>query len=195
MHGVDWNSLISAVIGGLITGVFTLWAVDKTHKNDLIKDDQQEKLLIRGFIQSIKTEIETLWDVYQEGVGKNLEVLASGEPFLRHYPLTQQEYFTIYEGNSNLVGRVKNEELRKLIVETYTKARGLIDSYRLNNEMLHKLDEIDSTIVQSGSLNLSNRRTIQIKGLIDYAPKILKEHNQTKESKNNLIRIIREERY
>ena len=193
-RAIDWNSVISAVTGGLIAGAFSLWAVDKAHKNDLTKEEQQERLLIKGFIQSVQTEIETLWETYQEGVGKELEGLVENQALLHFYPLTQQDYFTIYSGSSYLVGRVKNERLRKSIVETYTKARGLIDAYRLNNDMVRKYEELNLIKQQSGSSNLNDMIMLQIRVLVEYAPKILDQHNQTKKSMENLFSILKEEK-
>jgi len=192
LNAVDWNSLISAVIGGVITGGFSLWAVDKAHKNDLMKEEQQEKLLIKGFVQSIKTEVQTLWDRYQEGIGNDLEALPQGQPLLAFYPVTQ-DYFTIYNGSSFLVGRIKNERLRNAIVKVYTQARGLIDSYRLNNDLIRELQNLDSLNTQVGGGVFIPRINAHRQGLLNYAPVLRELHQKVKESVENLLSILKDE--
>jgi hypothetical protein len=189
---LDWNSLLSAVIGGFIAGAFSLWAVDKAYKNDLNKGRQQDEELVRGFVFSVKTEIEILWERYHAGAGEQIDALEKGKPLLMYYPVTQ-EYFTIYNNSSFLVGRIKSDKLRKAIVAAYTNARSLIDNYRLNNDMVHKLEGLILTRQQSGSPNLTDAINAQIKGLTDYAPKIVEQHNRTKEVVQELQSILKEQ--
>src|SRR5260370_39685206 len=60
-----------------------------------------------------------------------------GQPFMTIFPV-DFDYFAIFNSNAFLIGRVDNVELRRLIVQTYTHAKGLVDSYRFNNSMLEK---------------------------------------------------------
>jgi hypothetical protein len=48
------------------------------------------------------------------------------------------DYFAIFNSNAILIGRINNVELRRLIVQTCTHAKGLVDSYRLNNALQEK---------------------------------------------------------
>ena len=83
--------------------------------------------MLLGILQAIHDEIETLWDNYMDGIGHHTEALADGQPLNIYYPVTQ-EYFTVYNTNAFFIGRIRDHDLRKLIVSTYSKARGLIDS-------------------------------------------------------------------
>jgi hypothetical protein len=78
-------------------------------------------------------------------------------------------------------------------VAAYTNARSLIDNYRLNNDMVHKLEGLILTRQQSGSPNLTDAINAQIKGLTDYAPKIVEQHNRTKEVVQELQSILKEQ--
>lgn len=183
---VDWSSFSSALIGGFLTLLGSLWAVDKTHKNDLEREEKQEEILINGFIQSIQTEIEILWKIYYERMGTQIESLKQGDALLYYYPI-MQEYFTIYNGSSFLVGRIKNEHLRNSIVESYGKARGLIDCFRFNNEMIHKYENLDLMKKQAMSPIYNDHIKMQMRSLVDYAPEIIKAHNETKASIQNFF--------
>lgn len=87
---------LAALLGGIVTGGFALLAVQWSHKNDLKKQSKIEEDTLQGFYQAILTEIETLWQRYQETAGYMVDSLKSGEPFLAYYPVTK-EYFVIYK--------------------------------------------------------------------------------------------------
>jgi hypothetical protein len=87
-----WQTLIvtlaGALVGGGLTGFFTLRAADKSHKDSLELQKQNQKKLIKGFLQAVHDEIETLWDTYQTGIGVQLEALQEGYALLVYYPVT-----------------------------------------------------------------------------------------------------------
>jgi len=120
-----------AIIGGLITGYFALKTTKKAHENQLEQVTQNEKKLIQGLLQAIHDEVETVFERYQENMGAKLESLKDGEALLLYYPLVS-DFFTVYNGNSFLLGRIPDNDLRKQIIKTYTLAKGMVDSYRLN---------------------------------------------------------------
>ena len=131
---VDWitvgSAIGGAVIGGLLTGYFALRSTDKSFKNQQQHADDNEKKVIRGLLQAIHDEVETIWDRYQETMGAQLETLKEGEALLFYYPLVS-DFFTVYNGNSFLIGRIPNNDLRRQIIKTYTLAKGMVDSFRL----------------------------------------------------------------
>ncbi len=59
-----------------------------------------------------------------------------------YYPLTQ-DYFTVYQSNAHLIGEIQNEDLRGLIILTYSAAKGVVDSYRYNNHIVEKHEHWD----------------------------------------------------
>ena len=127
----DWSTFGSAItgalLGGLITGWFALRSTDKAYKNQLKQACENEDKLIKGVLQAIHDEVETVFERYQETMGAGLESLKEGEPLLMYYPLVS-DYFTVYNGNSFLIGRIPDNDLRKQIIKTYTLAKGMIDS-------------------------------------------------------------------
>ncbi len=190
LSSIDWEFLISAVVGGLIAGACVLTAVIIQHNNELALAARKEEALIRGFIYSAITEIQVLWEAYQIGAGKKLEVLEKGKPFLQLYPITQ-DYFSVYGANAFLVGRIPDPKLRKAIVETYTRARWLIDSYQRNNDMVQRLHHLDLMRQDSENPGLIHMIWTQEQELIKYAPRLLELHRQTKISIEHLFLIVR----
>ena len=72
-------------------------------------------------------------------MGARVESLKEGEPLLVYYPLVS-DFFTVYNGNSFLIGRIPYNDLRKQIIKTYTLAKGMADSFRMNNDLNQKFE-------------------------------------------------------
>lgn len=181
--------LISAFIGAIIGGLFSLGGVWLAHKNDLKKEQEREKLLLKGFLLSIRDEIETLWDRYMWGIGEVLEKLPEKSPLLYFYPLTQS-YFTVYDDNSSLIGKIEDNDLRKLIIITYAKAKGLVDGYRFNNEMVQKYENLNFLYQQTNNPTIGSQAKAALAGLVEYADGIKKQHLEIKNSVAELLRKL-----
>lgn len=189
---MDLDILISTGVGALVGSVLTLVATLISHYLQCSNQKKKENALIHGFLQSIHAEIETLWDVYQDGMGNHIEVLEDGQPLNYYYPITQ-EYFAVYATNAILIGKVKDHDLRKNIISTYTKAKGLIDSYRMNNDLVHKYEqsywrfhETDATIHKA---NMKAHH----QSLVKYAKELKETHHAVKGKVQDLLRELKKE--
>lgn len=58
------TGLVAAIIGGAITGYFSIIQVNKAHKNDLEIKELEEENLIDGVKQGIYQEVKILWDLF-----------------------------------------------------------------------------------------------------------------------------------
>ena len=159
-------------------------------KKEILRLKHQEDLLIRSLLQSIHDEIETLWETYQEGMGVYVESLQENRPLLRIYPVIQ-DYFTVYHGNAFLIGKIKDNDLRKHIIVTYTQAKSLIDSYRTNNEMVQKYDQLFFLHRQTNNPTILEHLNAQYSVLVEYAKGIKAQHNRVKDSITVLLRMLR----
>lgn len=184
---IDWNSICSALIGGLIAGLFSLIAVWQSAKKDLEKRLNEEKEVLKSFLLSIRDEVDTIWTRYMEGMGERVENLPEKTAFLLYYPASQN-YFVTYDENSSLIGRVKDDKLRKLIIVTYTKAKGLLDSYKMNNEMVQKYENFILLFQQTNNAIFKAWADAALGGLIIYADGIKRQHN---EIKSNVIELLK----
>lgn len=181
---------IGAIIGGLIAGYFALRATKKSHENQQALSAQNDDLAMAGYLQAVHDEIETVFDRYQESMGVKLEALGDGEALAYYYPLVS-DFFTVYSGNSNLIGRVKSNDLRKQIIVTYTLARGIIDSYRLNNDLVSKW-EFSEKLFSELQLEVHKDQAIaHYASLIDYAKELKNLHALLKSEVLGLLRQLR----
>lgn len=132
-NDIDFNSLISALFGASFTLFAVFIAEFFTRKRQ--KDDNKKQII--NFLNSICAELNTLWKLYYENAGQNLEECSDTEAYTFVF-IVNQDYFTIYRNNSHIIGQIDNEELRSCIIRAYAKAKSLIDTYQLNNSMLEK---------------------------------------------------------
>ena len=183
-------AIAGAIIGGAVTGFFTLRATKQEHRNTVSLQQQKEKEVIAGLLQAIHDEVETIWDRYQEGIGIHLEALPENQPLLMYYAVVQ-DYFTIYNSNAFLIGRIEDHDLRKEVVSLYTAAKGLVDSYRLNNDLLQKFEYWDALFQESEKEVHKNMALSHYGSLTNYTKAIRKQHDLLKDKVSKLLRTLR----
>lgn len=128
-----WESITNLVSAFLGAGIIVWWDRRKQ------KVERLERL--RSLLVSIRTELDTLWNRYNTGIGMQIEKIKEGEIFNNVY-LASEEYFTIYNSSASLIGQLSDNNLVILIVSIYTKAKGFVDVFRINNAMLSRRDNL-----------------------------------------------------
>jgi len=179
-----------AIVGGVITGYFTLRGVEKSHQNAIELQQKKEQAIIQGLLQALHDEVETIWERYMEGVGFHLEALKENQPLIMYYPVVQ-DYFTVYNSNAFLIGHIDDNDLRKDIVFLYTTAKGLVDSYRLNNDLVQKFEYWNGLHLETQNEAHKNRAVAQFAVLVEYAKTIKKQHDILKQKSSELLRKFR----
>jgi len=178
-------SFVAAIIGASVGGFITAWATRKSvqqiFKNDLKKRDIEKQENLQGLYRVIKSELNTLWSrYYNEGAGEKIENLKDGEPLLMYYPLTQ-DYFTMYHSNANLIGEIQNEDLRGLIILTYSAAKGVVDSYRYNNHIVGQHEHWSWVAAETNNDLHRVRAKTFLDSCVEYTAVLKKGHYEIKE--------------
>lgn len=138
IYGIT-STVVATIAGGFIAGICSLKATKLAHKHQIEISDKNETNLEMSLLQAIHDELETVYNRYYETMGKEVKELPENEPLNFYYPLVS-DYFSVYHGNSFLIGKIKDAKIRKAIIKTYTVAKGLVDSFRLNNDIVQKLE-------------------------------------------------------
>jgi len=189
---INWDALWSSGLGALVGSILTLLATYLSYRWQQSSQENKDQEMLLGVQQAIHDEIETLWDNYMDGIGHKTEALPDDQPLDAYWPITQ-EYFTVYNTNAFFIGRIHNHDLRKLIVSTYSKARGLIDSYRLNNDLVQKYEHahwiFQETQNQVHEAYVVSHYTV----LTNYSKAIKKSHAEVKKQVQELLRALRKE--
>jgi hypothetical protein len=118
-------------VGSLVAIIAAVWIYAKQYqdkKNDALAETS-------AFVQSIHTEISTLWKGYSTNLRAHITGLADGG-FLELVAPLSPDAFVIYNKACEQVGKIDNADLRILIVQTYARFRGFIYSLQLNNGLV-----------------------------------------------------------
>lgn len=190
----DWltfgSAISGAVVGGLITGFFAIKATTKSFQHQRVHAEENEEKLIKGLLQSIHDEIETIYERYQDTMGARLESLLEGDALVFYYPLVS-DFFAVYNGNSFLIGRIPDNDLRKQIIKTYTMAKGMVDSFRLNNDLVGKFEFSNKVYEESHQEVHKKQAMAHYAELVDYAKTLKASHIDLKKEVTALLRVLR----
>ncbi|MDD7805414.1 MAG: hypothetical protein PUP46_07620 [Endozoicomonas sp. (ex Botrylloides leachii)] len=170
------TSILSALIGGLITGFFTLRAVKSTFENQKKQSNKEEKKITSSLLQGIHDELETIGEGYKKQIGSKLDELEDNEPMLDYAPLSG-DYFPIYNGNTLIIGRIQDNNLRKNIIKTYHIGTSMIDSIKMNNYIISKYEHACILYNSANTEVNKHHRDAYYAVLIKYAS-LLKEGHQ-----------------
>ncbi len=130
---------ISALVGAVIGSATSLWATRKAHQNLLIIQRENQEALIRGLLQGLRTEVETIWEIYEKKFEGAIKLFMADEPISKKYHLfLYRTYFIIYDSNGSLIGQIPDSNLRVEIVTGYLRAKELIDAHLHNNKLVAK---------------------------------------------------------
>lgn len=189
------SNIVSGLIGlggACIGGLITILVARQSFQYQKQQVDDNEKKLIQSLLQAIHDEIETVHDRYQETMGVKLENLQDGAGLTFYYPLLS-DYFSVYNGNTFLIGRIDNNDLRKQIIKTYTLLKGMVDSFRLNNDLVHKYEYsfkiYDETKTEIHKQHANGHYNV----LIDYAKTLKETHKNIKQEISILLRTLRKQ--
>ena len=79
--------------------------------------------------------------------------------FLSYFSFTQN-YFPVYEQNTNLIGLIDDKGLAELIVTTYNVIRNLIEYLLINNNILEKYESYRNQFTEYPNLTSNNVRLL-----------------------------------
>lgn len=183
------SGLFGSIIGGLITGMYSLRAVSKTEEADHAKRIAAEAKVLKSVLQALHDELETIFSLYTERIGTRVETLPEGQPLPFYFPVIQ-DFFTVYNANAALIGRIENNDLRKSVIQTYVMMKGLVDSFRMNNDLLSRFEYWHRLAIETNNpIHIHNAKE-QHTTLVAYAAQIKKGHFAAKKSLDELMRML-----
>jgi hypothetical protein len=149
-----------ALVGGLAGGVLALigslaatWLTEYFNKQ---KNQQDKQDLLQSTLEAIATELQALFGRYQETAGQYLAELPPNSPF-NYYYFATENYITIFDNNSRLLGHLIDKSLRDLIIRTYIDIKSLLDGFKLNNTMYGNYETLTLYDAQASSSLIKNK--------------------------------------
>ena len=178
---------LTALLGACVGGMFTLVATNRVMHMDNEKEIRREEKEVQNLLDAIGMEIGTLWDFHQRRIGAIIEVLPEGKALEFYYPLTQ-DYFTIYNSNATMIGRVKDASLREAIVVCYNKCKKVVDGFKYNNMLFR--DYRDLLLMPADSPNHVEYVKAKHNELFEFAQVIKEDHFEVKGYVERLLYLL-----
>ncbi|EOV8087121.1 hypothetical protein [Providencia huaxiensis] len=134
------SSFITALIGAFVGGWFTLKGVDREAKITRAENEKNSLELQLSVLKGIKGEIFTLMSLYNKRMKNSIDSIGSGKALLFSFPVGDDN-FTFYEQNAKIIAKL-DDDARDSIINIYTYARSLIQSFKGNNQLLVEYEKI-----------------------------------------------------
>jgi hypothetical protein len=126
-------------LGSLLAIGAALWIYAKQNQ-DKRADDLAETY---AFVQSIHTELSTLWMGYNLNSRAKLLEDIREKGFVYHVFPMNTDALIVYNSTVARIGKVDDAALRELIVQVYARFRGFIYSLQLNNGLVNDIAQFD----------------------------------------------------
>ncbi|MGG1947054.1 hypothetical protein AB1286_19930 [Trinickia sp. NRRL B-1857] len=169
-------------VGSLLAIIAAVWIYAKQYEDKKAADVAET----RAFVEAIRDEVRATWAGYCIEIHPAVTALAPGKYFNMIYPVST-DGFSIYNNSAHMVGKIDDPQLRSLVVGTYVQARGLINSFLLNNAMLAEYKSL------ARAYGLPNRDAVleaQLVNLQDYACKLKQIDEGVSEAVTALLTCI-----
>ena len=185
-------TLISALSGAIVGGLFTLLVGNRQAK---IAEKNKEKELLeiqRSVLKGIRGEMSILLELYDKRMKKHVEAIVPGEMLLVTFPIGDDN-FTFYEENAKEIAKLSDDS-RDSIIEIYTYARSLIQSYKGNNKLISEYEHIFLLMAEKTE-NEIYQKLYEAKrdSLIVYAQGIKLIDSEVREVKDKGFKVIDQE--
>jgi hypothetical protein len=177
------TTLLSAFIGGVIGSVATRRATERGLAHSLSMAEANRRATLRGVLLGIRTELELLFEIYQEEMKDELSSFEEGKAVYFTLPI-YQDIFTVYESNCSSIGQIEEDALRRAIIRTYLLAKSLVNAHTYNNRLIEKYEKL--TREDTGGL-AAKEAFNQMK---DYGAQIIGTYEEAKKSLTECFELI-----
>lgn len=130
--GSGGGDLMGAAIGfggAVVGGLFTLAGVMMQQRGETKRRRDDEAETLTATLKALDTEMETLWASYLRNVGNKVAEIEA-DHYLDHGWEAATDYFVVYRAAGPMLGRIRDDQLRRSIVIAYTTAMGLLETHR-----------------------------------------------------------------
>ncbi|WP_312583203.1 hypothetical protein [Atlantibacter hermannii] len=168
------SSFITALSGAVIGGWFTLRGVDREVKISRAEAERESLELQLSVLKGIKGEVFTLINLYNKRMQDHVDSIEPGKMLLISFPVGDDN-FVFYEQNAKFIAKL-DDAARDSIINIYTYARSLIQSFKGNNQLVVEYEKILFDMADNNKNIDMYERLLAAKNhvMVDYAQGIKK---------------------
>ena len=182
---MNWHTFASTLLGAL----FTFSGILFTHALDFQRRKRAHKKLIHALMQGLQDEIGSLLEFAKTSSVHSIDAVSEGKPYEGLFTASQ-DYFTVYHANAELVMQLDHAPMRKSIIQTYTRAKWLLDTIRMNRLYLERYHYLQSTFLKTREQSVQTEAEEYHRTLIDMAGQVKRAHCEFKSAANGLLSIL-----
>ena len=182
---MNWHTFASTLLGAL----FTFSGILFTHALDFKRRKRAHKKLVHALMQGLQDEIAGLLEFAKTSSVHQIEAVADGKPYEGLFTASQ-DYFTVYHANAELVMQIDDAPLRRSIIQTYTRAKWLLDTIRMNRLYLERYHYLQSTFLKTKEQSVQTEAEEYHRTLIDMAVQVKRAHCEFKSAAKGLLIML-----
>ena len=141
---MNWQTLKSTLVGALLTFSAILF----TQALEIRKQRRAHAKLVHALLQGLHDEVAGLLELARTGAARPIEAITEGKPYEGLFT-AGQDYFTVYHANAALVMQIDDACLRRKIIQTYMRAKVLLDTVCMNRLYLERYHYLQSTFLKT----------------------------------------------
>lgn len=134
-----FNTIGSGLIGAVIGAVVVLASVTITHHYNAKRDKDNREKIVFNYIQALHDELDVFWQAFKTEIGYKLMAASKDYALTEVYPKIDTQ-FIIYEGNVDILGGIKDEKLRRRIVQVYSALKAFRAQLSFHNKLIIKYE-------------------------------------------------------
>ena len=141
---MNWYAFVCTLLGGLITFA----AIFFTNALDVRKRKRTHDQLIHALLQGLQDEVSGLLELARTSPVRPIDAIPEGKPYEGLFTASQ-DYFIVYHANAALVMQIADATLRRSIIQTYTRAKAVLDTVNMNRLYLERYHYLQSTFLKT----------------------------------------------
>lgn len=144
------GSLIGGIVGGWMTRSASIKATKEAFELNRALQERARKENLRRVLLGIRTELTVAFENYTGAYGAAIDAHAPGTAFKYVYPIDDSG-FVFYQTNNAALGDLEDDDLRELIIKCYLQSQVILNTHRINNELLEAVDRYSSMLTHGHS--------------------------------------------
>ncbi|HXJ57832.1 MAG TPA: hypothetical protein VNU68_14345, partial [Verrucomicrobiae bacterium] len=118
-----------------------------------------------------------------------IQAVAEGKPYEGLFTASQ-DYFIVYHANAALVMQIADADLRRSIIQTYTRAKAVLDTVNMNRLYLERFHYLQSTFLKTKDASVQAESEDYRQALVQIAGQLKQADAQFRRTAAGLLEML-----